>query len=80
MSQYKSKHKHKYHVDKQWCHSQDISPKAYAQHVRKLLTDEAIGEVYDINLSVRENTRILNENGVKVCKSRVGQFKKEHRL
>lgn len=80
MSQYKSKHKHKYHVDKQWCLSQDISPKAYAQRVRKLLTDEAIGELYDTNLSVRENTRILNENGVKVGKSRVWQFKAEHRL
>lgn len=80
MSQYKSKHKHKYHVDKQWCLSQGISPKAYAQHVRKLLTDEAIGELYDISLSVRENTRILNEYGIKVCKSRVGQFKKEHCL
>ena len=80
MLQYKSKHKHKYHVDKQWCLSQGISPKAYAQHVRKLLTDEAIGELYDTNLSVRENTRILNEYGFKVSKSRVGQFKKEHYL
>lgn len=80
MSKYTSKHRHKYHVDSKWCKSQGIKPIAYAQHVRKLLTDEAIGELYDTSLSVRENTRILNENGIKVGKSRVGQFKKEHNL
>ena len=80
MKKYTSKHRHKYHVDSQWCRSQGIKPIAYAQHVRKLLSDEAIGELYDTNLSVRENTRILNENGIKVGKSRVGQFKKEHNL
>jgi hypothetical protein len=80
MKKYTSKHRNKYHVDTDWCRSQSIKPIAYAQHVRKLLTDEAIGELYDTNLSVRENTRILNENGIKVGKSRVGQFKKEHNL
>ena len=80
MSKYTSKHRHNYHVDSKWCKSQGIKPIAYAQHVRKLLTDEAIGELYDTSLSVRENTRILNENGIKVGKSRVGQFKKEHNL
>lgn len=80
MNRYTSKHRHKYHVDTEWCRNQGIKPIAYAQHVRKLLTDEAIGELYDTSLSVRENTRILNENGIKVGKSRVGQFKKEHHL
>ena len=80
MTKYTSKHRHKYHVDTEWCRNQGIKPIAYAQHVRKLLSDEAIGELYDTNLSVRENTRILNENGIKVGKSRVGQFKKEHNL
>lgn len=73
-------HQHKYHVDKQWCRSQGIPPKAYAQHIRKIRMDEAIGELYDTSLSVRENTKVLNEYGLRVSKSRVGQFKKEHNL
>lgn len=80
MSLYSSKHKHKYRIDVQWCKSEGISPQAYAQYVRKMRTDEAIGELYDINLSVRKNTEVLNEYGVKVSKSRVATFKKEHGL
>ena len=80
MSQYSSKHKHKYRIDVDWCKSEGISPQAYAQYVRKMRTDEAIGELYDVNLSVRENTKILNEYGVKVSKSRVGKFKKEYKI
>ena len=80
MSLYSSPHKRKYRIDVQWCRCQGIKPQSYAQYIRKMRTDEAIGELYDVNLSVRENTKILNENGVKVSKSRVGKFKKEYRL
>lgn len=47
---------------------------------RRNIKDKQIGELYDITLSVQENQKILNENGVKVSLPRLYEFVKENNI
>lgn len=47
---------------------------------RKILKDSLIGNLYDDSLTIEENLKIMNSNGVKVAKSRLYQFVKDNGL
>lgn len=72
--------KPKYKIDKEYCRSHNISPKTLSNEVRGLLKDREIGELYDINLSVKENLQIIKNAGIKVGLSRLYQFCKKHNI
>lgn len=72
--------KPKYKIDKEYCRSHNKSPKTLSNEVRSLIKDREIGELYDINLSVKENLQIIKNAGLKVCLSRLYQFCKKHNL
>lgn len=42
--------------------------------VRRKLKDEEIGELYDCNLSVKQNLDLLKANGMKIGLSRLYEF------
>lgn len=67
-------------VDKDWCLKNGMSAKSLARHAQKVETDKKIAEFYDENLSVKENLKILQENGVEVKKSKLYNYIKELNL
>ena len=71
----KSKRKtSKFKVDKSYCLEHNIKPKAMVGIVRRKLKDEEIGNLYDCNLSVRENLQLLKADGYKISQSRLYEF------
>ena len=46
--------------------------------VRGIITDNKIGEIYDTNLTVTENLKVFEENGIDISKSTVYNFCKKH--
>lgn len=64
----------KFKVDKVYCLEKGIKPKAMVGIVRRKLKDEAIGNLYDCSLSVKENLEMLKANGIKIGMSRLYEF------
>lgn len=64
----------KFKVDKSYCLQNGIKPKAMVGIVRRKLKDEEIGELYDCNLSVKQNLDLLKANGMKIGLSRLYEF------
>lgn len=64
----------KFKVDKQYCSERGIKPKSMVGIVRRKLKDEEIGNLYDCNLSVKENLALLKANGIKIGLSRLYEF------
>ena len=64
----------KFKVDKMYCSERGIKPKAMVGIVRRKLKDEEIGNLYDCNLSVKENLELLKANGIKIGLSRLYEF------
>lgn len=58
-------------------HQQGIVKKEVISKVRKQITDEEIGSMYDLTLSVSENLEVLDG---KVSKSRIYEWLKEHNI
>lgn len=73
-----SRKRPKYKIDKAYCAENGVSAKTKSNEVRRLLNDAAIGELYDVGLSVGRNLEILRSNGLKVGKSKLYQFCREH--
>ena len=48
--------------------------------VRRLLKDESIGNIIDINLSLEDNLKELRKYGVKIKKDRLKRFIRENHL
>lgn len=64
----------KFKVDKSYCLQNGIKPKVMVGIVRRKLKDEEIGELYDCNLSVKQNLDLLKANGMKIGLSRLYEF------
>lgn len=64
----------KFKVNKSYCLQNGIRPKAMVGIVRRKLKDEEIGELYDCNLSVKQNLELLKANGMKIGLSRLYEF------
>ena len=73
----KSKIRKRFIVDKEYCKAHGVSANQYKQQVKKELKDKEIGRLYDCSLSVMENLEILNQNGIKIGKTRLYQWVKE---
>lgn len=70
----------KFKVDKQYCSERGIKPKSMVGIVRRKLKDEEIGNLYDCNLSVKENLALLKANGIKIGLSRLYEFCKRNNI
>ena len=64
----------KFKVDKSYCLQNGIKTKVMVGIVRRKLKDEEIGELYDCNLSVKQNLDLLKANGMKIGLSRLYEF------
>ena len=65
-------------VDKSYCVSHGISANSYKNTVHKILKDEEIGSVYDCSKSIKENLNLLHEMGIKVGKTKLYEWRKDH--
>lgn len=72
------KDKRQYVVNKLYCAKYGISAKAVNNMIKKQLFDEAIGNVYDFSISVKENLKIMKEMGIKVSKTKLYDFYNEY--
>lgn len=70
--------KRKYVIDKLYCAEHGITPNQLKNKVRKQIKDEEIGNLYDCNISLADNLKILKSMGIKVGKSKLYQWCKEY--
>lgn len=64
----------KFKVDKEYCRQNNIKPVSLSNHVKGILNNEKIGEMYDCDLSVTENLELLHSYGIKVGKTKLYDF------
>lgn len=69
-----------FEIDKEYCRRHGITPNEMKNRVRKILTDQSIGELYDCSKSIKENLTVLKQNGLKIGKSRLYQWCKENHI
>ena len=62
------KHK-KFVVNKEYCAAVGLTPNQVKNTIRKELKEREVLSLYDFNMSVKDNLRVLKENGIKVGKS-----------
>ena len=70
--------KRKYKVDKDYWKSLGVSPKAAVAKARAVWNDERIGELYDYQLTDKENVEVLAKFGQKVSVSTIKRWRKKH--
>lgn len=70
--------KRKYKVDVAYWKSQGISIKAAVAKAKGVWNDERIGELYDLQLTDKENVEAMAEYGVKVSVSTLKRWRKKH--
>lgn len=70
---------HEYKVDKEYCLQNGISPNSYKNTVRGLMKEAEIGEVYDFNMSVKENLVAMRQMGIKVGQSTLYKWYNKHK-
>ena len=68
------KDKREFIVNIAYCQKYGKDKRTVANEYRTIKKDEEIAKLYDFNLSVKENLRILKENKVDVCQSRLYEF------
>ncbi len=68
----------KFRIDREWCNQNGVNPRSFQQHIRKILKDAEIGELYDASLSIRKNKEIMEKAGLKVSVGRLSKFVKEN--
>ena len=69
--------KRKYKVDKDYWKSLGVSPKAAVAKARAVWNDERIGELYDCQLTDKENIEVLAKFGQKVSVSTIKRWRKK---
>lgn len=72
--------KRKYKVDVAYWKSQGISIKAAVAKAKGVWNDERIGELYDLQLTDKENVKAMAEYGVKVSISTLKRWRKRHSI
>lgn len=70
--------KRKYKVDVAYWKSQGISIKAAVAKAKGVRNDERMGELYDLQLTDKENVEAMAEYGVKVSVSTLKRWRKKH--
>ena len=65
-------------TDLVWCTMHNITRRAYARIVQKLLNYDSIREWYDVSLSVTENLQYAKEHEIKVSKRTLIRFCKDN--
>lgn len=70
--------KRKYKVDVDYWKSLGVSPKAAVAKARAIWNDERIGELYDYQLTDKENVEVLAKFGQKVSVSTIKRWRKKH--
>ena len=70
--------KRKYKVDKDYWMSLGVSTKAAVAKARAVWNDERIGELYDYQLTDKENVNVMAKFGQKVSVSTIKRWRKKH--
>lgn len=70
--------KRKYKVDKDYWKSLGVSTKAAVAKARAVWNDERIGELYDCQLTDKENAEVMAKFGQKVSVSTIKRWRKKH--
>lgn len=70
--------KRKYKVDVAYWNSQGISTKAAVAKAKGVWNDERIGELYDYQLTDKENVEVMAKFGQKVSVSTIKRWRKKH--
>ena len=73
----KGRDKRKYKVDKDYWKSIGVSPKAAVAKARAVWNDERIGELYDYQLTDKENAEVMAKYGRKVSVSTIKRWRKK---
>lgn len=69
--------KRRFIVNGEYCIKYGVSKRTIRNMSKKLITYDAIGNLYDPTLKDKENLKILKENGVDVCLRTLKNFKKD---
>ena len=70
--------KRKYKVDKDYWKCLGVSTKAAVAKARAVWNDERIGELYDYQLTDKENAEVMAKFGQKVSVSTIKRWRKKH--
>ena len=70
--------KRKYKVDTDYWKSLGVSTKAAVAKAKGMWNDERIGELYDLQLTDKENVKTMAEYGVTVSESTLKRWRKKH--
>lgn len=70
--------KRKYKVDMDYWKNLGVSPKAAVAKARAIWNDERIGELYDYQLTDKENAEVMAKFGQKVSVSTIKRWRKKH--
>ena len=70
--------KRKYKVDMDYWKNLGVSPKAAVAKARAVWNDERIGELYDYQLTDKENADVMAKFGQKVSVSTIKRWRKKH--
>lgn len=67
-------------TDLVWCTMHNITRRAYARRVQKMLNYDSIREWYDVSLSVAENLKYARDNDIKVSRRTLIRFCHENNI
>lgn len=68
----------KFKVDKSYWAEKGITARQAANIVRGIIKSEAIGSMYDFNLTDKENVQVMKDNGLKVSLRTLKQWRKDN--
>lgn len=70
--------KNRFKVDKEYWRERGITPKQAVQIVRGQINDRNIGELYDFNLTDKENVNVMKENGINISVITLKRWRKKN--
>lgn len=70
--------KNRFKVDKEYWKERGITPKQAVQIVRGQINDMNIGELYDFNLTDKENVNVMKENGINISLITLKRWRKKN--
>lgn len=73
------KNKRQYIVNPLYCATHNIKAKSINNWIKKEIINEQIGELFDFELSVKENLQIMKNNNIKVSQRKLYDFLNEYK-
>ena len=70
----------KFKIDKSYWAEKGITARQAANIVRGIIKEREIGELYDCNLTDKQNIAIMNEYGIKVSQRSLTNFKRKYNI